>query len=162
MDIKKIINKILVFFGFRKSQITPLTNQYSSIPNNGKYVYSNYENDVIDLINEYRLTIGFNSLIKVDYVSLICEIHNKEMVIDGKPSHNGFVGRSEIIFETLGAKKVGENVAFNYYTAMGVFKAWLKSPEHRKNIEGQYTHIGISILDNNVDNNYFTTIFIKK
>jgi uncharacterized protein YkwD len=84
------------------------------------------------------------------------------MVIDGKPSHNGFVGRSDIIFETLGAKKVGENVAFNYYTAMGVFKAWLKSPEHKNNIEGPYTHIGISILDNNVGDNYFTNIFIKK
>ena len=40
--------------------------------------------------------------------------------------------------------------------------AWLNSPGHRKNIEGDFTHIGIGVVKNDAGVYYFTQIFLKK
>jgi uncharacterized protein YkwD len=104
--------------------------------------------------------MGLKFLEKNDYVSLLCKEHNKEMIKDKTPSHNGFVDRSNIIIDILKIKNVAENVAYNYKTPLSVLYAWLKSLEHRKNIEGDFTHFGISITDSGL-NNYYTTIFYK-
>jgi uncharacterized protein YkwD len=58
-----------------------------------------------------------------------------------------FVNRSENIIKTLGAKTVGENIAYNY-SSQSAINAWLKSPGHKENIVGNFTHFGISIREN--------------
>ena len=55
-----------------------------------------------------------------------------------------------------------ENVAKQYSSAENVMKAWLESEPHRKNIEGDFTHIGISAIKDDFENYYYTQLFFKK
>ena len=70
--------------------------------------------------------------------------------------------RSENIIKTLGAKTVSENIAYNYNTPEAVLSAWLASPSHKANIEGDHTHFGIAIKENPANGRkYYTNIFAK-
>lgn len=40
---------------------------------------------------------------------------------------------------------MAENVAYGFETAQGVVNAWVKSDAHRKAMEGEATHFGISV-----------------
>lgn len=125
------------------------------------YNYSPSELETLALINEYRVSKGLSSLKKNDYISLKSEEHNNDMITNNEVSHNGFVDRSECIMSVLGAKKVGENVAYNYCTSQSVVSAWLNSPCHKENIEGDYNNFGISIRENSEGKKYYTNIFAK-
>jgi len=58
---------------------------------------------------------------------------------------------------------VSENVAYNYQSNAGVLNAWLLSDGHKENIEGEYTHFGISIKTNPATGKkYYTNIFMKR
>jgi uncharacterized protein YkwD len=42
----------------------------------------------------------------------------------------------------------GENIAYGYETPAAVMRAWLKSPGHRRNIEGRlYAAIGVGVAE---------------
>jgi uncharacterized protein YkwD len=63
--------------------------------------------------------------------------------------------------KVLGAKNVGENIAYNYNTPEAAVTAWLNSPSHKQNIEGDYTNFGISIRVSPEGKSYYTNIFVK-
>ena len=76
-------------------------------------------------------------------------------------NHDLFPQRSNII-EVLGAVKVNENVAYNFVSSNSALNTWLNSPGHKSNIEGSFTHFGISIrIDQTTGKNYDSNIFIK-
>jgi uncharacterized protein YkwD len=78
-------------------------------------------------------------------------------------NHDFFQQRSDNIMEVLGAVKVGENVAYNFDSPEGVLNGWMLSPGHKKNLDGIYTHIGISTTTNPINGKkYYTNIFMKK
>jgi uncharacterized protein YkwD len=60
----------------------------------------------------------------------------------------------------LGAVQVSENVAYNYQSNEGVLNAWLMSDGHKENIEGDYTHFGISIKTNPATEKNTTPTFL--
>lgn len=127
-----------------------------------QYNYNASELEVIELINEYRVSIGLNSLKTVNHISFKSEEHDYYMIANKVVNHNDFVARSENIINVLGAKKVGENIAYNYQTAEGVLNAWLDSPSHKQNIEGDYTHFGVAVkIDAETGKKYYTNIFAK-
>ncbi len=126
------------------------------------YSYNASEIETMNLINTYRVSIGLNSLAKINYISLKSEEHDNYMIINNVVDHNDFIVRSESIMNVLGAKSVSENIAYNYNTSQSVLNAWLASPEHKKNIEGNYTHFGIAIrMDPVTGKKYYTNIFAK-
>ncbi|RZJ40893.1 MAG: CAP domain-containing protein, partial [Chryseobacterium sp.] len=125
---------------------------------NTNFTYKDSELELMQLINEYRVSIGLNALEKANLISNECEDHNEYMIANNVMDHNGFSSRSETIMKELGAKNVGENVAYNYQTPQAALKAWLESPGHKKNIEGNYTHFGISISTNSAGKKYYTNI----
>ncbi len=126
------------------------------------YEHSADELETIRLINEYRVSIGLTILTISDHISNTCEEQNKYMIANNLMNHNGFVDRFKNITKVLGAIKVGENLAYNYKTPQAALTAWLKSPEHKKNIEGDFNHVGISIKKNEINGrNYYTNIFAK-
>lgn len=125
------------------------------------YSYSEDELETMKLINEYRVSIGLNPLEKINHISYKSEEHDYYMIDKKVPSHDGFVERSNNIMKLLDAKTVGENVAYNYNNAQGAVTAWLNSPAHKKNIEGNYTHFGISIRKNVDGKKYYTNIFAR-
>lgn len=57
---------------------------------------------------------------------------------------------------------IGENVAFGYNTSQAAVEAWSKSKAHEKNMIGDYTHFGISVLAGEEGKQYFTNIFIRR
>jgi uncharacterized protein YkwD len=52
---------------------------------------------------------------------------------------------------------VSENIAYNYNT-QAVLNAWLASPSHKANIEGDHTHFGIALKIQQMEEN-ITPIF---
>ena len=128
-----------------------------------EYTYDNDELQLADMINQYRESIGLNILEKINHVSYKSEEHNDYMIVNNVVNHDFFQQRSQNIIEVLGAVKVNENVAYNYMTAQGALNAWLASPGHKANIEGDFTHFGISVSINPENGRkYYTNIFVKK
>ena len=126
------------------------------------YSYNSIELETMALINKHRISVGLNALEKINHISFKSEEHVSYMIVNNVVNHNDFVARSENIIKTLGAKTVSENIAYNYNTPQSVLDAWLASPTHKANIEGNHTHFGISIKENPVNGRkYYTNIFAK-
>lgn len=129
---------------------------------NTKYNYTSDELEVLNLINNYRVSKGLSSLQKIDYIATVAEGHDNYMISVGQVSHNNFAERHQSLVNNLGAKSVSENVAYNYATPQGVLNAWLASDGHRLNIEGDFTHFSIAIRANAEGKKYYTNLFMKK
>jgi len=129
---------------------------------NQSYDYSSSELELVDLINEHRVSLGLNPLETINYISVKSEEHDEYMIENNVLNHDLFEQRSQDIIQALGAVKVNENVAYNFITPSSALHAWLKSPGHKANIEGDFTHFGISIRENADGKKYYTNIFIKK
>ncbi len=128
-----------------------------------EYTYTDQESQLVDLINDYRTSHGLNNLEIVNHISYKSQEHNSYMINKNVVNHDLFDERSSNIIQVLGAKKVGENIAYNFSTPEGVLNAWLLSPGHKLNLDGDYTHIGISITINPVNGKrYYTNMFMKK
>jgi len=127
------------------------------------YDYNTTELQLAQLINDYRASQGLNPLQKINHISYKSEEHNEYMIANNVVNHDYFQQRSQNIIQVLGAVKVNENVAYNYITPEAALNAWLNSPGHKANIEGDFTSFGISVTEN-PDNGkkYYTNIFIKK
>jgi len=137
--------------------VTPVTPPVSS----NVYSYSAIENEILALINTYRISVGLKALVKTDYISNQAEQHNTYMITNNIIDHAGFDTRYQNIKNALGAKSVGENVAFGYTSAQAVVNGWLASPGHKANIEGDFTNFGISVRLDSAGKKYFTNIFAK-
>ena len=126
------------------------------------YSYNSIELETMELINAHRVSKGLNPLEKINHMSYKSEEHDNYMIANNVVNHNDFAARSENIMKTLGAKSVSENIAYNYNTPQAVLNAWLASPGHKENIEGNFTHFGIAIKENPATGKkYYTNIFAK-
>lgn len=126
-------------------------------------VYSNMETEILSLINEYREDNNLSTLEVLNIISTEADTHTNYMIINGEVSHANFNIRAQNLINNAGAKFVSENVAYGYSSAQAVVNGWLKSPEHKKNIENpDTTHFGISTESDENGRNYFTHIFIQK
>lgn len=157
-----------VVIGFLFAILTSCSSEDSSNETEAKlpiitvYDYSPMELETMKLINNYRVSIGLNALEKINHVSYKSEEHDAYMIANNVVNHNDFVARSENIIKALGAVKVSENIAYNYNSAQAAFDAWMNSPGHRENIEGDFTNFGLSIRENPVNGRkYYTNIFVK-
>ncbi len=127
------------------------------------YDYNETEVKMAELINDYRVSIGLNALETINHISYKSEEHNEYMIANKVVNHDFFQERSQNIIQVLGAVKVNENVAYNYVTPEAALNAWLNSPGHKANIEGTFTHFGISITaDPATGKKYYTNIFVRK
>ncbi len=120
------------------------------------------EIEILELINNHRLTLGLNALDGMKVVKSVAYTHTDYMVDKNQVSHDNFFSRSSYLKQNAGAVKVSENVAYGYTSAQSVVKAWLKSEGHKANIEGDFTNFDISAEENEEGRWYYTNIFIKK
>ena len=125
------------------------------------YSYNSSEIETMALINAYRVSIGLNELKEINHISFKSEEHDNYMITNNVVNHDDFVSRSENIMKVLGAKSVAENIAYNYNSPQAVLDAWLKSPAHKANIEGNFTHFGLAIRVSVDGKKYYTNIFAK-
>lgn len=127
------------------------------------FSYSDTELDLMGRINQHRASLGLNELQPINHISYKSSEHNDYMIENDVVGHQYFEQRASNIKQVLGARQVSENVAYNYQSNGGVLNAWLASDAHRENIEGDYTHFGISIKTNpNNGKKYYTNIFMKR
>ena len=127
------------------------------------YNYNDTELKLVTLINDYRASQGLNTLEVINHISYKSQEHNIYMIDNKVVNHDYFQQRSNNLVQVLGAAKVGENIAYNYQSAESAMSAWLNSPAHKENIEGDYTHLGISVtIDQSTGKKYYTNMFMKK
>lgn len=127
------------------------------------YDYNSTELELADLINAHRLSLNLPALQPINHISYKSEEHNAYMIENNVVNHDFFEERSQNLIQVLGAVRVNENVAYNYNTPQAAMNAWLNSPGHKANIEGNFTHFGISVsVDPETGRKYYTNMFIKK
>lgn len=126
------------------------------------YSHNTTELELLDLINTYRVDNNLNPLEIIEHISYKSSEHNNYMIATNTVNHDGFTERKTNLQEVLGAYRVGENVAFGFSSAQAVMTAWIGSAGHKANLEGDYSHYGVSIQIDNNGRKYYTNMFIKK
>lgn len=125
--------------------------------------YSAEEVQLTQMINDYRVSHGKSALQIINHISYKSLEHNDYMIDHNVVNHDFFNERAQNLIDVLGAYRVGENVAYNFSCPTTVLNAWLNSPEHKANLDGDYTHFGLSISVNpTTGKKYYTNMFIKK
>ena len=165
MIVKSVRVLLLVAIIFTMNSCSPDSSENmdssNSIQKAMSYTYNSSEIEAMALINAYRVSIGLNMLKEINHISYKSEEHDHYMIANNVVNHDDFVARSENIMKVLGAKSVSENIAYNFNSPKGALAAWLKSPGHKENIEGNFTHFGLSIRVNPDGKKYYTNIFVK-
>ena len=118
--------------------------------------------EILQIVNDHRLSIGENTLEINTLATNLANEHTEYMIAQNDISHDDFNQRSDRLIDEENATRTGENVAYGQRSASAVMEAWLNSSGHRKNIEGDFTHIGIGVIKNDAGVYYFTQIFLKK
>lgn len=121
-----------------------------------------FELEILELINNHRLSVGLNPLQNMDLIKSQAFNHTDYMVENQKISHDYFFERSNFLKQNAGATRVSENVAYGFTTAQSLVSAWLKSESHKTNIEGDFTNFDISAEKGSDNKWYYTNIFIKR
>ncbi|WP_165760262.1 CAP domain-containing protein [Niastella populi] len=121
------------------------------------------ERQVLDLVNDYRKTKKLAPLQNNAAIEYQARRHSMDMGTHRIPfGHQGLSFRIKYIQEKVpGATIVGENVAFGNLSAKAVVSGWIKSTEHRKNMEGNFKYTGIGVTRNMQNQLYFTQIFAR-
>ncbi len=116
--------------------------------------------EFLDLVSAHRISLGLAPLTWDDDVAAVAQAHSQDMLARGFFSHTNPDGESP--FDRLRTAGIsytaaGENIAYGFPTAAGVFAAWLASSGHRANIENaNYTHHGVGL-----EGTYWTHVFIR-
>jgi len=138
-----------------------------TIPNNAGQRTSpdllQLEREVHQLINEHRVSQNLSTLSMNETITKEARNHSRAMAKKRIPfGHNGFDKRVKRIARTLPYTLAAENIAYNrgYPNCAGnAVEGWLQSPQHRKNIAGNYRLTGIGIAKDPQGGYYFTQIF---
>ena len=120
------------------------------------------EIEIMELINQHRILEGLNPLNDHRTVKAVAYTHTDYMIKVENVSHDNFFQRKQSLQANAAAAIVSENVAYGFSNAESVVGAWLNSPSHKENIEGDFTDFDISAEQNNEGKWYFTNIFIKR
>lgn len=134
-----------------------ITNQILSAPD-----AKPLEIEALELLNAYRIDKGLNALSNNDTVKAVAFTHSDYMRESNDVSHYNFFVRKQSLQQKENARIVSENVAFGFTSAQSLVDAWINSPSHRSNIEGDYTHFDISAEQDENGDWYYTNIFMKR
>ena len=122
------------------------------------------EEEILSWVNKYRESKSLPALQMNNAISEQAFRHSEEMA--GKRvafGHDGFQERVRNIIQKIGTLRASaENVAYGKLSPEEVVSLWVKSPGHRKNIEGNYTMTGIGVAKASDGSLYFTQIFSTK
>jgi uncharacterized protein YkwD len=143
------------------------TSEELSVTNENEYYFTNtvtlentdIENNILQLINTYRLSIGLNTLEINTSIKIQTEQHSLYMANESEMSHDLFYIRKSNLENTISASHIKENVAYGYATAQSVLNAWLNSDSHKAVIEDvNFSYFNISAQKNDQEIYYFTLI----
>lgn len=122
---------------------------------------SNYESEVIRLVNDIRRQNGLSPLSANWELSRVARYKSQDMVDNRYFSHNSpTYGTPFQMIQAFGLsyRTAGENIAYGQRTPQEVVTSWMNSSGHRANIlNASYTQIGVGYVANG---NYWTQMFI--
>ena len=165
LQIKGRIFSIIIIL-FTAVALSSSTEKAQPSTNTSEVVVSTEKlvDDILDYVNEYRAKKGLPALQMNTVISAVAEKHSDNMARKKTAfGHDGFEDRVKSISQKLGAfRRSAENVAYGNLNAREVVDIWLKSPGHRRNIEGNYTVTGIGTASTSDGTIFFTQIFGAK
>jgi uncharacterized protein YkwD len=117
------------------------------------------------LVNEFRQEQGLKPLTLDPIISAEASEHSAAMARNGGSiSHRGFKQRLEDIRKRIPYRAAAENVALNVgygNPERAAVEGWKNSPEHRKNMLGEFSLTGIGIAQSRGGGYFFTQIFVE-
>lgn len=120
-----------------------------------------YEQEVIRLVNEIRAQNGLSALTYNWELSRVARYKSQDMVDNRYFSHTSpTYGTPFQMIRSFGLsyRSAGENIAYGQRTPQAVVNAWMNSSGHRANIlSSSYTQIGVGYV---ADGHYWTQMFI--
>ncbi len=119
------------------------------------------EQEVIDLVNEYRSEQGLETLEFGTPAYEFADSHNTYMISKGEISHDNFATRSSNLTVKANANFVSENVGKDFVTAKGVVNAWINSTTHKNVMEGEFKYTAVSVKADADGVLYFTQLFYQ-
>lgn len=121
------------------------------------------QNAVLVYINQYRQQHGLSTLKMDNRMVNEAKKHSIDMANHTMPfGHKYFASRIERLHAQIKNSSAGaENVAYNYKDAQDVVRNWLRSPGHKRNIDGNYNLTGIGVARDQKGKLYFTQIFLR-
>ena len=136
--------------------------QILNIPTTDSLV-TNYEREVIRLVNRERRERGLNELTYDWELCRVARIKSQDMKDNGYFSHTSpTYGSPFQMMKNFGIryKSAGENIAKGQPSPEAVVNAWMNSSGHRANIlNSSFTHIGVGYASGG---SYWTQMFISK
>lgn len=123
---------------------------------------SSIENEILNRINDYRVSINLSALNNFNIVKVPALNHTHYMIDEQEISHDGFNDRASYLVENADIVSAAENVASGFTTAESLVDAWIASDGHRANIEGDYNYFDVIARKDSDGRWYYTNIFVKK
>lgn len=123
---------------------------------------SSLENEILNRINDYRISINLPALDNFNIVKVPALNHTHYMIDEQEISHDGFNDRASYLVENANIVSAAENVASGFTTAESVVEAWIASDGHRENIEGDFNYFDVIARKDSDGRWYYTNIFVKK
>jgi uncharacterized protein YkwD len=164
--LKNSIFIVLAFIGFMQACTSTAPAKKSNPPINSKAPETSsiapaVERDVLYYINKHRESKGLSPLGFSAVLASEARNHSTDMASRRVSfGHDGLTARTKNISKQIkSVHTVSENVARGPITAEQAVNLWLKSPGHRKNIEGNYKYTGIGVARDRKSELYFTQIF---
>lgn len=157
-----IVLLMMVFSCARKTTTTTAT--ASTAAYRERFISTvNMNADIINEVNEYRKSRGLAPMHLLAIAAAEAARHSSDMALKKVPfGHAGFKQRAIAIANELnGTSSTGENVAYGKMTSRQVIEAWLKSPEHKANIEGAFNYTGVGVAKDRRGVIYYTQLFVQ-
>ena len=158
MNLRLLLSPLLVVVACAGTPASFTTSFPSRFPSMEQRIY--------ELVNAHRTEIGLRPLQWSETAAIQCRLHSSRMATtDTWLGHKGFDDRVDAIAEHLRYRRAGENVANNSGfddPVTAVFSGWLESPDHRRNIEGDFDSTGTGSDRSLRGYFYYTQIFLKR
>ncbi|MFH0873651.1 MAG: CAP domain-containing protein [Candidatus Komeilibacteria bacterium] len=127
---------------------------FSFVPN-GAELSPQVEQSMVDLSNQYRLQLKESTLSRNSYLDSVALLRANDMIARNYFSHYTPDGRKPwewVDTKQYNYSRFGENLAMDFITAEAVFKAFLASPTHEKNLHNaNYRDIGVATVSGVLD-----------
>lgn len=124
------------------------------------YTYNTQELEMIQLVNQYRVSNSLNTLNDVQHISALCEQSNNYMISYNDVKHYYFQDRIENL-KRIGYTSVSAIVCFNFVSNQGALNAMNSDVNCQKILIGDFTDFGVSIKTNTNGRKYYTLTFVK-
>jgi len=150
-------------------QYPPASSPGREVASPGAAVKDNENSEVLSrvhrLVNELRQEHGLEPLTLDPIISAEASAHSADMARNtASISHRGFNQRLQDIRSKIPYRAAAENVALNVgydNPARTAVEGWKKSPDHRKNMLGDFSLTGIGIARGEDGGYFFTQIFVQ-